>query len=197
LCFQVEVQQLNTNAHVRDAPREGHKSFISEEIAQRKDTVGAKHWTEAIAALNDSVQSLELVVLHKDTILAILLQQSVPEAKLSIPALLAVLKAFSKDLQADFVPFCPRVFDHLAELATSFLRDAECLEAIFACISGLLRHIHKHLQSKIPWLFRVSRQLRYHPAQHIRVFAAEVRTPLLHHPPPLPPYKSPHLFIRA
>ena len=172
--LQVEVKQLKTNVSIRDAPREGHKSFMSEEIAQHKDTVGAKHWVEAVAALNDSVQSLELVVLHRETILSILLQQSVPAAKHSIAALLSVLTAFSKDLQADFLPFCPRVFDHLAMLANSFARDAECLEAIFASVSNLLKNIHKHLQSKIPWIFRVSRQLRYHSAHHVRVFAAEV-----------------------
>lgn len=165
---------------IRDAPREGHKSYISEEIAQHKDTVGAKHWTEAVAALNDSVQSLELVVLHRETILSILLQQSVPAAKLSIPALLGVLTAFSKDLQADFVPFFPRVFDHLAMLATGLVRDAQCLEAIFASVSSMLKNIHKHLQSKLPWIFRVSRQLRYHSSHHVRVFAAEVRTVLYH-----------------
>lgn len=174
ISLQVEVQQLKTNVPIRDAPREGHTSFISEEIAQRKDTVGAKHWVEALAALNDSVQSLELVVLHRDAILSVLLQHSVPAARLSIPAVLGVLTAFSKDLQADFVPFCPRVFDHMATLATSFVRDAECLEAIFTSVSSLLRNIHAHVQAKVPWVFRVSRKLRYHSAQHVRVFAAEV-----------------------
>lgn len=177
VAVQVEVQQLKTNVPIRDAPREGHKSFISEEISQHKDTVGARHWMEAVAALNDSVQSLELVVLHRDTIVSILLQQAVPTAKISIPALLRVLTALSKDLQADFVPFCPRVFDHLAMLASSFVRDAQCLEAIFASVSSLLKNIHKHLQSKIPWIFRISRQLRYHSAHHVRVFAAEVCSP--------------------
>ena len=172
----MEVQQLKAKIPFRDAPREGHKSFISEEILQRKDTVGAKHWVEAVAALNDSVQSLELVVVHRDTILSILLQQANPAAKLSLPALLAVLTAFSKDLQADFLPFCPRVFEHMAMLATNFARDAELLEVIFSNVANLLKNIHKHLQSKIPWVLRVSRDLRYHSAQHIRAFAAEVRT---------------------
>jgi U3 small nucleolar RNA-associated protein 20 len=160
---------------VRDAPLDGHGSFIAEEVALRKDTTGAKHWNETVHAINDYIQSLELVSLHKHTILSILLEQAGPAAKASIPALASVIAAFAKDLQADFVPFLPRVCEHLAGLATSFVRDPECLEAIFSNVSSLLKSIHKHLLHKLPWVFKVSRSLRYHDAQHVRVFAAEVR----------------------
>lgn len=170
----MDVDRSRLKGPVRDAPRSGNTSFTQEEVASRRETNGTSEWLQAAHALNDHVQSLELVVLHREEIVEVLLSHAHAESVHALPALLGVLAAVSKDVQQDFVPLLPRVFEHLGQLASKLTSDAAALEAVFSCTSSLLKHTHKFLASKGAWVFKHSRKLRYHPAQHVRCFAAQV-----------------------
>jgi U3 small nucleolar RNA-associated protein 20 len=161
---------------VREEPRSGHASFIEEAIAHWRETTSASDWAEVCVELNSYVQSLELICLHRDAIVDILLRRLRKQAALSIPALLAVLSALAQDLQADFVPYIPRMSTQLALLVSDATGDTTILEAVFKCIGASLKHVQAHLLEKVPWVLKHSRDLRYHESKHVRVFAAQVRS---------------------
>lgn len=108
-------------------------------------------------------------------VLDFVLSHATYEAKLSLAPVLAVLAAMARDLQADFLPFVPRVFATLAALVSAAATDADALQSSFLCVATILKHLQRPLADRVPWLLLHSRALRYQDARHSRCFAAQVR----------------------
>jgi hypothetical protein len=180
-CAQVNVNVYKTVAPPRDAPRPGYSCFTQDALAFWRESAAAAPWLQAAREANPLAQSLELVVLRRDALVDTLLTHAAGHnAALSLSPLLAVLAALAQDLRADFVPALPRVFSHFAALVDTFVTNAAALQTVFRCAAELLRHLHRPLAERAPWVLGLTRGLRYHHAHHVRCLAAQVRCHVLH-----------------
>ena len=121
-------------------------------------------------------QSLPMLVLHQDKVLASLLDRLVPEARHSLEALLRCLQALARDLRGDFAPSAfQRAAEALAALmrANEIAREPEILEHVFQALAFMCKWLQRPLAGDLVQALRKTRALRRHPQAHVRVFAAQ------------------------
>ncbi len=95
---------------------------------------------------------------------------------LSLPALLPLVAALGRDLQADMLPLLPRFSRRLAGvLKAGAERDTVALEAVFSGVSELLKHLAPLLAADLPFALKATAPLRNYATEHVRAFAAQVR----------------------
>lgn len=70
-------------------------------------------------------------------------------------------------------PFSPRRYTEL--LCTGGERDASILEDLFTSVATLCKHLARPLAAQLPTVLRQTSGLRYHSADYVRGFAAQVR----------------------
>ncbi|CAL2245681.1 unnamed protein product [Prunus armeniaca] len=130
------------------------------------------------------VQTLPLVLLHKETIISELLSRLQMKARLSLEPILRLIAALSRDLLEDFIPFLPRIADSLVCLLESGAdREPETIEQIFTSWSSIMMYLQKYLVQKLVHVLKVTVKLRYYPKDYIQEFMAEGMSFLLRNAP--------------
>ncbi|KAK9818396.1 hypothetical protein WJX72_012002 [[Myrmecia] bisecta] len=171
---EVDVDVYRRLATVRAEPLPGSSSFLQEELTKWRELNSAADFLDVARSVNPLVQTLPQLLHHKDQVADILLRSLHIGALLSLDAILALLAALSRDLQADFVPYVPRVATSLADLIEEGGdRQPELLEHVFTCLSSICKHLVKPLSADLPRVLQQTGRLRYSGVEYVRALAAQ------------------------
>ncbi|KAF2288992.1 hypothetical protein GH714_023309 [Hevea brasiliensis] len=130
------------------------------------------------------VQTLPLVLLHKESILSELLSRLQLKARLSLEPILRLTASLSRDLLEDFISFLPRIADSFYSLLKSGAdREPEIIEQIFKSWSHILMYLQKYLVKDVVHVLKVTIKLRYYPEWYIQEFMADATSFLLRNAP--------------
>ncbi|KAG2487780.1 hypothetical protein HYH03_013624 [Edaphochlamys debaryana] len=186
---EVEVDVYRSLVQTKAEPSGG--SWLSDGLAHWRELNSASHFLQAAAEVQNLCQSLPLLLLHRGTVEAILLGALEPAARLSLPALLDLVAAFARDLQAEFLPILPRLVRRLVALLDGGAeREPETIESIFTCVSLVFKHLVRLLAADLPAALRATAPLRHHSSDHVRQFAAQAAGFLLRSAPSTPALRA-------
>ena len=175
---EVDVDVHRAAGELRAAPLHGSSCFFQEALAQWAELCCGADFSAFSAEASPRAHSLAMLVLHQDEVVEKLLSRLTHEAKHSLEALLACLAALARDLRSDFIPHLSAVTNRLARLCrTGVEREPELLEHVFACLAKILKWMQRQLATDLPRALDLTRQLRRHRSAHVRLFAAQARSP--------------------
>ena len=147
--------------------------FFHETLMKCAELNCGAHFSDFKREAEPLCQSLPMLVLHQDKVLASLLERLVPEARHSLEALLRCLQALARDLRGDFAPSCVCSCAALAALMRSTTsHESRRSRARFpgrrSCASGCVG-----LAGDLVHALCKTRALRRGPQAHVRGFAAQ------------------------
>ncbi|KNA06859.1 hypothetical protein SOVF_177220 isoform A [Spinacia oleracea] len=126
------------------------------------------------------VQTLPLVLLHKDMIISRLLSTLQMKARLSLEAILRLIAELSRDILEDFIPFFPKISEsYLALLRDGADQEPEIIKQIFTSWSYIMVNLKKYLIQDVVHVLKVSVKLRYYPKEFVQEFMAQAISYLL------------------
>ncbi|KAK9863125.1 hypothetical protein WJX84_001609, partial [Apatococcus fuscideae] len=170
----VHVDVYRSLAAVRAEPLPGSSSFFQEELGKWRERSTAPHFLTAAATVQNLTQTLPQLIHHKGAIMEALMGGLIMEGAESLQPLLGLSAAFARDLQADFVPFFPRLMQRLARLISSGLdRTPETVQLVFECVSKICRDLCHQLSADLPGALKATVGLRYSHASYVRGLAAQ------------------------
>ena len=173
---EVDVDVHRTTGALRVDPLQGSACFFHETLVKCAELNCGAHFSDFKREAEPLCQSLPMLVLHQDKVLASLLERLVPEARHSLEALLRCLQALARDLRGDFAPSAfQRAAEALAALmrANEIAREPEILEHVFQALAFMCKWLQRPLAGDLVQALRKTRALRRHPQAHVRVFAAQ------------------------
>ena len=173
---EVDLDVHRTAGALRVDPSQGSACFFHETLVKCAELNCGAHFSDFKREAEPLCQSLPMLVLHQDEVLAALLTRLVPEARHSLEALLRCLQALARDLRGDFEPSAfQRSVEALASLTrrTEIAREPEILEHAFQSLAFMCKWLQRPLASDLTKALRKTRALRRHPQAHVRVFAAQ------------------------
>ncbi|KAK9843296.1 hypothetical protein WJX74_009992 [Apatococcus lobatus] len=171
---EVHVDVYRSLAAVRAEPLPGSSSFFQEELGKWRERSTAPHFLTAAATVQNLTQTLPQLIHHKGAIMEALMGGLIMEGAESLQPLLGLSAAFARDLQADFVPFFPRLMQRLARLISSGLdRTPETVQLVFECVSKICRDLCHQLSADLPGALKATVGLRYSHASYVRGLAAQ------------------------
>ena len=173
---EVDVDVHRTTGALRVDPLQGSACFFHETLVKCAELNCGAHFSDFKREAEPLCQSLPMLVLHQDKVLASLLDRLVPEARHSLEALLRCLQALARDLRGDFAPSAfQRAAEALAALmrANEIAREPEILEHVFQALAFMCKWLQRPLAGDLVQALRKTRALRRHPQTHVRVFAAQ------------------------
>ena len=172
---EVDLDVHRTAGALRVDPLQGSTSFFHETLVKCAELNCGAHFSDFKREAEPLCQSLPMLVLHQDKVLAALLSRLVPEARHSLEALLRCLQALARDLRGDFEPNAfQRAAEALAALMqTEIAREPEILEHAFQSLAFMCKWLQRPLAGDLVKALRKTRALRRHPQAHVRVFAAQ------------------------
>ena len=173
---EVDVDVHRTTGALRVDPLQGSACFFHETLVKCAELNCGAHFSDFKREAEPLCQSLPMLVLHQDKVLASLLDRLVPEARHSLEALLRCLQALARDLRGDFAPSAfQRAAEALAALmrANEIAREPEILEHVFQALAFMCKWLQRPLAGDLVQALRKTRALRRHPQAHVRVFAAQ------------------------
>ena len=173
---EVDVDVHRTTGALRVDPLQGSACFFHETLVKCAELNCGAHFSDFKREAEPLCQSLPMLVLHQDKVLASLLERLVPEARHSLEALLRCLQALARDLRGDFAPSAfQRAAEALAALmrANEIAREPEILEHVFQALAFMCKWLQRPLAGDLAQALRKTRALRRHPQAHVRVFAAQ------------------------
>ncbi|KAL9664606.1 hypothetical protein QQ045_020011 [Rhodiola kirilowii] len=164
-------------------PSEG-SCFVRDCLLEWKELNIAEDFSAVSEEITPLVQTLPLVLLHKDLILNKLVSRLIIKARLSLEPILRLIAALSRDLLEDFIPFLPCVVNSLVSLLKNGAeREPDIIEQIFTSWSLILMHLRKYLLRDIIYIFKVTLNLRYYPKDYVQEFMGEAMGFLLRNAP--------------
>jgi U3 small nucleolar RNA-associated protein 20 len=173
---EVDVDVHRSTGALRVDPLQGSACFFHETLVKCAELNCGAHFSDFKREAEPLCQSLPMLVLHQDKVLASLLDRLVPEARHSLEALLRCLQALARDLRGDFAPSAfQRAAEALAALmrANEIAREPEILEHVFQALAFMCKWLQRPLAGDLVQAMRKTRALRRHPQAHVRVFAAQ------------------------
>ncbi|OMO92169.1 Down-regulated-in-metastasis protein [Corchorus capsularis] len=186
--FSQRIEDIDINVFrsldkIKSEPSEG-SSFLRDCLIEWRELNTAEDFISFYAETMPFVQTLPLVLLHKELIFTKLISRLQMKARLSLEPLLRLLAAFSRDLLEDFILFLPRIVDSLVSLLKNGAdREPEIIEQIFTSWSYIMMHLQKYLRRDIIHVLKVTVRLRYYPKDYVQEFLAEATSFLLRNAP--------------
>ncbi|ONI16067.1 hypothetical protein PRUPE_3G077100 [Prunus persica] len=180
---EVEIDVFRSLDKVKSEPQAG-STFFRDCLVEWRELNTAEDFIAFYEQMTPLVQTLPLVLLHKETIISELLSRLQMKARLSLEPILRLIAALSRDLLEDFIPFLPRIADSLVCLLESGAdREPETIEQIFTSWSSIMMYLQKYLVQKLVHVLKVTVKLRYYPKDYIQEFMAEGMSFLLRNAP--------------
>lgn len=180
---EIDIDVFRSLDKVKAEPSEG-SSFFRDCLLEWRELNTAEDFISFYEEMLPLVQTLPLVLLHKELILSKLLSRLHITARLSLEPILRLIAALSRDLLVDFVPFLPRIADSLASLLESGAdREPEIIEQIFGAWSYIMMYLQKYLTRDLVYALKVTAKLRFYPKDYIQEFMAEAMSFLLRNAP--------------
>ncbi|XP_048443404.1 U3 small nucleolar RNA-associated protein 20 [Pyrus x bretschneideri] len=179
----VEIDVFRSLDKVKSEPHEG-STFFRDCLIEWRELNTAEDFISFYEQMTPLVQTLPLILLHKETIISELVSRLQMDARLSLEPILTLIAALSRDLLEDFIPFLPRIADSLVSLLESGTdKEPEIIEQIFTSWSSIMMYLQKYLVQKIKHILKVTVKLRYYPKYHIQKCMAEAVSFLLRNAP--------------
>ncbi|KAG6678404.1 hypothetical protein I3842_14G078800 [Carya illinoinensis] len=180
---EIEIDVYKSLDEVKPEPSEG-SSFFRDCLIEWRELNTAEDFISFYVEIMPLVQTLPLVLLHKELIVSKLLSSLHMKARLSLEPILRLIAALSRDLLVDFIPFMPRIADSLASLLQSGAdREPEIIEQIFISWSYIMMYLQKYLIRDLVYLLKVTVKLRFYPKDYVQEFMAEALSFLLRNAP--------------
>ncbi|XP_068304217.1 uncharacterized protein [Pyrus communis] len=124
----VEIDVFRSLDKVKSEPHEG-STFFRDCLIEWRELNTAEDFISFYEQMTPLVQTLPLILLHKETIISELVSRLQMDARLSLEPILTLIAALSRDLLEDFIPFLPRIADSLVSLLESGAdREPEIIE---------------------------------------------------------------------
>ncbi|XP_010532760.1 PREDICTED: small subunit processome component 20 homolog isoform X2 [Tarenaya hassleriana] len=158
---------------VKAEPSEG-SSFFKDSLVEWRELNTAEDFISFYEEIFPFVQTLPLVLLHKELIFSELESRLQLKSRLSLEPILRLIAVLSRDLLDDFLPFLPRIVKSLVSLLESGgEKEPEIVEQIFTSWSYIMMYLQKYLICNIEGLLRDTLELRYYPKEYIKEFMSE------------------------
>ncbi|XP_038874757.1 LOW QUALITY PROTEIN: small subunit processome component 20 homolog [Benincasa hispida] len=186
--FSQRVQEIDIDVYrsldkVKSEPSEG-SCFFRDCLIEWRELNTAEDFISYYEEIIPLVQTLPLVILHKESIFSNLLSRVQIKARLSLEPILRLMAALARDLLEDFLPFLSQLTDALVSLLEGgAAREPEIIEQIFTSWSYIMMFLQKYLTQNIVDLLRVTASLRYYSKDYIQDFMAEATSFLLRNAP--------------
>ncbi|XVF65313.1 hypothetical protein PTKIN_Ptkin09bG0238000 [Pterospermum kingtungense] len=175
----IDINVFRSLDKIKSEPSEG-SSFLRDCLIEWRELNTAEDFISFYGETMPFVQTLPLVLLHKELIFTKLISRLQMKARLSLEPILRLLAAFSRDLLEDFLPFLPRIADSLVSLLKCGAdREPDIIEQIFTSWSYIMMHLQKYLIRDIKNVLKVTVRLRYYPKDYVQEFMAEATSFLL------------------
>ncbi|EXC21919.1 hypothetical protein L484_011084 [Morus notabilis] len=169
----IDIDVYRSLDKVKSEPSEG-SSFFRDCLAEWRELNTAEDFISFYEEMLPLVQTLPLVIVHKETIMLELLSRLQIKARLSLEPILRLIAALSRDLLEEFLPFLPNFAESLVSLLESGAdREPEIIEQIFTSWSHVMMYLQKYLTDKLAYILKVTLKLRYYPKDYVQDFMAE------------------------
>ncbi|KAI3424603.1 uncharacterized protein J3R85_010481 [Psidium guajava] len=146
---EIEIDVYKSLDKVKSEPTEG-SSFFRDCLIEWRELNTAEDFISYYEEIMPLVQTLPLVLLHKEVIISKLLSRLQMKARLSLEPILRLISALSRDLLEDFSPFLPRIVDSLVSLLENGAdKEPEIIEQIFCSWSSMMMYLQKYLRRDI------------------------------------------------
>ncbi|KAL4289520.1 hypothetical protein GQ457_14G012480 [Hibiscus cannabinus] len=179
----IDINVFRSLDKIKSEPSEG-SSFLRDCLIEWRELNTAEDFISFYGETMPFVQTLPLVLLHKELIFSKLISRLQMKARLSLEPILRLLAAFSRDLLEDFLPFLPRVADSLVSLLKSGAdKEPDIVEQIFTSWSYMMMYLQKYLVKDVIHVLKVTVRLRYYPKDYVQEFMAEATSFLLRNAP--------------
>ncbi|PON57235.1 Coatomer beta subunit [Trema orientale] len=169
----IDIDVYRSLNQVKSEPSEG-SSFFRDCLTEWRELNTAEDFISFYEEMIPLVQTLPLVILHKETIMLKLLSILQIKARLSLEPVLRLIAALSRDLLEEFLPFLPNIAESLFSLLESGAdTEPEIIEQIFTSWSYIMMYLQKYLINNLAHVLKVTRKLRYYPKDYVQDFMAE------------------------
>uniref|UniRef100_A0A803Q1W1 ARM repeat superfamily protein n=1 Tax=Cannabis sativa TaxID=3483 RepID=A0A803Q1W1_CANSA len=176
--FSQRIEDIDIDVYrcldiIKSEPSEG-SSFFRDCLVEWRELNTAEDFISFYEEIVPFVQTLPLVLLHKDTIMLKLLSVLHIKARLSVEPILRLIAALSRDLLEEFLPFLPNIAESLYALLESGAdTEPEIIEQIFTSWSYIMMYLQKYLINNLDLVLKVTRKLRFYPKDFVQDFMAE------------------------
>ncbi|KAJ6777070.1 hypothetical protein OIU74_001111 [Salix koriyanagi] len=178
---EIEIDVYSSLNKIKSDPSEG-STFLRDCLIEFRELNTAEDFISFYEEMMPFVQTLPLVILHKETIFSQLISRLQMKARLSVEAILRLIAALCRDLPDDFVSFLPRIVDSLVSLLKSGAdREPDIIEQIFVAWSYILMYLQKSLleNNRLVDVLKLTVKLRYYPKEYVQEFMAATTSLLL------------------
>ncbi|KAG5254304.1 U3 small nucleolar RNA-associated protein [Salix suchowensis] len=178
---EIEIDVYSSLNKIKSVPSEG-STFLRDCLIEFRELNTAEDFISFYEEMMPFVQTLPLVILHKETIFSQLISRLQMKARLSVEAILRLIAALCRDLPDDFVSFLPRIVDSLVSLLKSGAdREPDIIEQIFVAWSYILMYLQKSLleNNRLVDVLKLTVKLRYYPKEYVQEFMAATTSLLL------------------
>ncbi|KAF7849855.1 hypothetical protein BT93_L0220 [Corymbia citriodora subsp. variegata] len=180
---EIEIDVYKSLDRVKSEPSEG-SSFFRDCLVEWRELNTAEDFISYYEEIMPLVQTLPLVLLHKEVMISKLLSRLQMKARLSLEPILRLISALSRDLLEDFFPFLPRIVDSLVSLLENGAdKEPEIIEQIFCSWSSMMMNLQKYLRQDIVHVLKITIKLRYYVKEYVQEFMAEAMSFLLRNAP--------------
>ncbi|KAJ8331227.1 U3 snoRNP protein [Batrachochytrium dendrobatidis] len=167
----IKINSIHRVIKVSDAS-EDVESFFQDTLTQMSDLNCTTHFTLFQHDISKYTGSLMQILYHKECIVqAFEKHLAVPKSQ-AIQPILSLVTALAKDLQEEFYPHFPVVFQSIVLLVKSSTHP-EVLEAVFNNIAFLFKYLSKELLVDLEATYSLFIPVLEHPKLYVRSFAAE------------------------
>lgn len=127
---------------------------------------------EFTSKVKRSCQTLALLIYHKDSVIQTLVEFIARGDELSLQPILDLTAQIARDLQQDFYPYFPKIFEALCGLLNS--QNTDVLEWSFQTLSYLFKFLWRYMLKDLANVYQLySPLLSETRKKYIRNFAAE------------------------
>ncbi|KMT14841.1 hypothetical protein BVRB_3g065640 isoform B [Beta vulgaris subsp. vulgaris] len=180
---ELEIDVFRNLDTVKAEPSSG-SSFFLDCLIQWRELNTAEDFISFYEEIMPFVQTLPLILLHKDIIVSGLLSRLQLKSRLSLEAILRLIAELSRDLLEDFLPFLPKIVDsYLALLRDGADKQPEIIEQIFTSWSYIMMYLQKYLTRDVVHVLKVTIKLRFYPKDFVQEFMAEALSFLMRNAP--------------
>ncbi|KAM7258000.1 hypothetical protein ACFE04_013741 [Oxalis oulophora] len=182
------IQDIHINVYrsldkLKTHPSHG-SSFFRDCLVEWRELNTAEDFISFYEEMLPLVQTLPLVLLHKDLILSKLLSRLHMKARLSLEPLLSLIGVLSRDLLEDFKSSLPDIAKALVSLLESGAdKEPEIVQQIVTSWEFVMMHLMKYLIKDIEPLLEATLNLRYYPKDYVREHMAVAMSFLLRKAP--------------
>ncbi|KAK3414700.1 hypothetical protein EUGRSUZ_H00030 [Eucalyptus grandis] len=151
---EIEIDVYKSLDRIKSEPSEG-SSFFRDCLVEWRELNTTEDFISYYEEIMPLVQTLPLVLLHKEVIISKLLSRLQMKARLSLEPIIRLISALSRDLLEDFFPFLPRIVDSLVSLLENGAdKETEIIEQIFCSWSSMMMYLQKYLRRDIVYVLK-------------------------------------------